>query len=278
MGAGRSGSTILGVALGNCDGVFFAGELDKWLIRRGEPQLQDPERLSFWSAVRERVEGAQELFGPDTQRYIERSSALFRRGGRRRRRDLRGTYRALTERLYRAVAETSGASVVVDTGHYPLRARELQHSAEIDLRLIWLVRDAHRVVASFDRDDVAERRFSPATTNAYLWLTNLLSLAVFLRQPRERRLLVRHEDFLTDPAGVLARILAWAGGPASTPDLSALSTGLPFQGNRLTRTSVVSLRHDEASAPRRRLALTSLAQAPWRAVFSAIGPRAAVSG
>ena len=31
MGAGRSGSTILGVSLGNCADLVYAGELDKWL-------------------------------------------------------------------------------------------------------------------------------------------------------------------------------------------------------------------------------------------------------
>ena len=54
MGAGRSGSTILGVTLGNCERFFFAGELDKWLARSGVPQLEDAERIRFWSAVRGR--------------------------------------------------------------------------------------------------------------------------------------------------------------------------------------------------------------------------------
>jgi len=35
MGAGHSGSSILGVALGNCAGVFYAGEVDEWLLKGG---------------------------------------------------------------------------------------------------------------------------------------------------------------------------------------------------------------------------------------------------
>ncbi len=49
MGAGRSGSTTLGVTLGNCAGVLYAGELDNWLARSGTP-LESPERLRFWRA------------------------------------------------------------------------------------------------------------------------------------------------------------------------------------------------------------------------------------
>jgi len=57
MGSGRSGSTILGVALGNCDGVFYAGELDNWLVRSGTPVLGGLERTRFWSTVRDDVPG-----------------------------------------------------------------------------------------------------------------------------------------------------------------------------------------------------------------------------
>jgi len=56
MGAGRSGSTTLGITLGNCTDVFYAGELDNWLVRSGVPQVQDDERLRFWSKVRDGLE------------------------------------------------------------------------------------------------------------------------------------------------------------------------------------------------------------------------------
>src|SRR4051812_49876611 len=83
MGAGRSGSTILGVTLGNCEGVFYAGELDKWLLRAGVSPLAGEERVRFWGAVRARM---AEHLGDDTDmramRLLERSSGLFRLRGR----------------------------------------------------------------------------------------------------------------------------------------------------------------------------------------------------
>src|SRR5690348_3987075 len=78
MGAGRSGSTVLGVTLGNCAGVFYAGELDAWLPRSGAPQLDDDTRVRFWDQVRDQVDGAGGLFGYEAQVSIERSVALFR--------------------------------------------------------------------------------------------------------------------------------------------------------------------------------------------------------
>jgi hypothetical protein len=271
MGAGRSGSTILGVALGNCEGVFYAGELDKWLMRSGIPALGGDERERFWERVRARVE-ASELFG-FRARALERSSTLLRPRKWRERLRLGARYREVAEQLYRAIAEVSGATHIVDSSHYPLRARELQSLEGIDLHLIFLVRDPRAVVASFARADVPERTFGTFTTNAYLWLTHLVSLFVFLRHPRRRRVLLRYEDFLADPDSAMRDVLDRVGSAAATPDFTSLRTGLPIQGNRLIREPVVELKSPEATSPARS-PLTSLLQLPWRLVFRLIGPRA----
>ena len=219
MGAGRSGSTILGVALGNCQDFFFAGELNKWLARSGTASLDDPERVKFWSGVSAEVEDASDLFGHAAS-CLERSSVLFQPRRWPTRRRLRRRYRRIAEDLYQAIAHATGAGHIVDTSHYPLRARELQALAGIDLHLLYLVREPHSVVASLGRDDVPERRFGMFAANVYLWLTHLLAVVTFLRHPRERRLFVRHETFRADPEGVLRQILSHVGSTAATPDLA----------------------------------------------------------
>jgi hypothetical protein len=275
LGAGRSGSTILGVALGNCPGVFFAGELNKWLTQSGMPSLEDAERMRFWGAVREGVADAEGLFGYQTT-ALERSSALFRVSRWPLRRRLRAGYRRVSEEVYRSIARATGASHIVDTSHYPLRARELQALEGVELHLLYLVRDPQSVVRSLARQDVAERSFGMLTTNAYLWLTNLLSVLVFLRHPRERRLFVRHEDFRADPAGVLAQILEHVGAAGAIPDLSALKTGVPLHGNRLVGAEVVALEASEPAPPRRSWT-TTLLQLPWTITFSLMRPAVAIS-
>jgi Sulfotransferase family len=271
MGAGRSGSTILGVALGNCEDVFFAGELDKWAPRKGVPPLEGAERAEFWSQVLEQVgEQAQEL-GVEAK-SLERSSGLLRLDRWPRRRRLRPRYRRLSEDLFQAVARTSGDGHVVDTSHYPLRARELQALEGIELHLLLLVRDPRSVVASFGREDVPERHFGVLTTNAYLWLTYLLSIAVFLRHPRRRRVVLRYEDFVAGPAAVLEDLLGRIGAPVQAPELGSLSTGLAFQGNRLLRTDSVALKIGAPSSPPDS-ALTSALQLPLRVLLGVLRPR-----
>jgi len=276
MGSGHSGSTILGVTLGNAEGFFYAGELDNWLVRKGASLLGGTERTRFWKEVREGVEGAEAAFGSDAQLYLERSSAILRPGGAARRERVRQSWRPVTESLYRSMARVAGASHIVDSAHFPLRARELERLEGVELYLLFLVREPQQVVHSFvkhiNRHAVAERQWRTLVTNADMWLTYLLGTLVFLRHPRRRRALLRHEDFLEDPEGVLRAIFELTGSRAQTPDLATLETGFPMQGNRLIKSEMVSFR-GKPGPPPRHSRLTALVQAPWQLVFSLLRPR-----
>ncbi len=276
MGAGRSGTTILGVTLGNCSDFMFAGELNQWLAKSGSPTHHTPERDQFWATVRNQVDGAEGLFGGRANR-LERSSALFDVRSWPARRRMRAAYRRISESVYLAVARTAGVTHLIDTSHYPLRAREMQHLKGIDLYLLYVARDPHGVVASLNRDDVPERSFNMPTTNAYLWLTHLVSVLVFIRQPPSRRLFLQYEDFMDDPEGVLRQILDWSGSSATLPDLSSLQTGLPIHGNRLVASSTVSLKRGRGSPPARSL-MTTVIQFPWTLVHSLLRPAARAAG
>jgi hypothetical protein len=271
MGSGHSGSTILGVTLGNCEGVFYAGELDNWLTRSGVSVLGGLERTHFWSAVREDVSDPESLFNGDAKVLLERSSAILRIDKRGPQRAMRKRYRRITEDLYRAIARQSGAEYVVDTSHFPLRARELQALPGIDLYIVFLIRDPQAVVSSFtvdvNRNERAARWFRVFTTNADLWLTHLLSIFVYLRQPRDRRMLVRHEQFLADPTAVLREILDRIQSDAALPDLSALKTGFPIQGNRLIRSDMVALKSRPVERQTSSRA-SAVLQWPFEEVFS----------
>ena len=189
---------------------------------------------------------------------------------------MREPYRRVAEELLMAVARASESSIVVDSSHFPLRARELKTLAGIELFLVFLVRDAQSVVSSelrgIHRHNVAERRLRTLALNANLWLTNLLSVIVFRSHPAERRLLVRHEDFLVDPARATRRILEMAGSGAAVPDFAALRTGFPLLANKLIDSEQVALR-DGAGPPPRQSLLTAVLQAPWQRLLARLQPR-----
>jgi len=276
LGAHRSGSTVLGVTLGNCEGVFFAGELHSWLTRRGEASFGGEEGARLWRAIAEEVPDRERLFGHETQLALDRSSVLYRPRMWPRRRRLRGPYLRIYQALYRAIARRTGASAVIDTSHYPLRAMELQGLDGIELYLLFLVRDPQGVVDSFDSRNADSPSRPQLVTNLQLWVTHALCVIAFLRQPRSRRIFLRHEEFLADPEGVLAQLLQWIGQPVPIPDLDALHTGSPLQGNRfLKRSEVIALRR--SPSPVRRSLLTKAMQLPLRPVLASMRP-VAVAG
>jgi hypothetical protein len=277
MGAGHSGSTILGLALGNCSDSFYAGEVDEWLQVSGTPSLGGSERTEFWGAVREAMRDAraQELFGNRVNRLVERSSSLLRFDRWPARRALLRRYREVSQELFRAISHTAGAGHVVDTSHFPLRARELQKLGGIELYLVLLVRDPQDVVASnvreISRHEVAERRIRILTMNANLWLTQLVSLLVFLRQPRERRVFVRHESFIADPEGVLRQIVEHLGTGVTLPDLTALRGGIALQGNSLIMSQTIAVKRSTRPSKRWSRA-TELLQRCWNPLFARLQP------
>jgi hypothetical protein len=274
MGAGHSGSSILGVTLGNCEDFFYAGEVEEWLVRSGRPQWGGMGRTRFWGRVSEQVDGA-DLFGAEVNRYVERSSAALRLDRWLARRRMLGRYRRVSEDLLHTIARTAGVGHVVDSSHFPLRARELQKLKETELYLVYLVRDPQSVVDSNTRElskhEVAERRWRALNMNANLWLTQLLSVLVFLQQPRERRIFLRHEEFVADPEGVLRQLLDAVGSSAAIPDLGALRIETPLQGNKLLRSDVIALRRSPAVTPAWS-PLTALLQRPWMPILARLRP------
>ncbi len=275
MGAGRCGSTILGIALGNCEGMFFVGELDRWLPNEGRPMLGGAERTRFWNEVRARVEIEPELAGTRAKDLIERSSTLLRAGRLLARQRLRPRYRRSLQSLYEALAESSGADYIVESSHFPLRARELQQLAGVETYLLFLVRDPRSSIVSFTRTvprhDAAARRRRILTTNLDLWATHVLGTFVFLRHRRERRLFMRYEDLVSDPPGVLRQVLEMVGSTAALPDLDKLRTGLAIDGNRILLDETVALRAHRP-APVRGSRLTELLQLPVNTVLARLRP------
>jgi hypothetical protein len=280
MGSGRCGSTILGVTLGNCQDVFFVGELDRWLPSNGTPVLGGTERTRFWNSVRNRIDVDRDLLGERARDSLERGLGPLRVAKWPGRRRFRRRYRKLMGELYSTIAGVAGATHIAETSHFPLRARELKAVPGLDVYLIFLVRHPQSMLASFTRtvgrNDLAGRWRRVLTTNADIWITHLLATWVFLRHRRDRRLFMHYEDFTADPRAVLQQVLDMSESPAAIPDLSALATGWPMGGNRLLRSEVVALKAETAKPPHSD-PLTAFVQAPLTALTDRLRPVATTS-
>jgi Sulfotransferase domain len=132
-------------------------------------------------------------------------------------------------RLYAAIAQVSECQVVVDSSKHASLAFCLQLSADIDLRVLHVVRDSRAVAYSWTKrirrpeaaadSDEYMPTFSPARS-ALLWNTLnlgfglLSSLGVPVRQ-------IRYEDFVADPPGSLAELAEFGCAPGDFSEVIA---------------------------------------------------------
>lgn len=268
-GLGRSGSTLLELCIGSLAGACSLGEV----VHLWERGLRDNQRCGcgrafhdcdFWREVGEvafggwdRVDVADVLqlkSAVDRNRFVPRLLAPRMSGGHRSELlEYTGHYAA----IYRAALHVSGAQVVVDSSKHVSLASCLRHDPALDLRVVHAVRDSRGTTYSWSkqvvRPEVTDRveympRY-PARTAASLWLAHNAMFEA-LTATGVPRLLVRYEDFVTDPAATLARVAGHVGvtdSPVVGDDTVLLRPQHTVAGNPMRfQTGPVRLRLDEA--------------------------------
>ena len=242
-GSGRSGSTLFERALGDVPGVTALGET----VHLWERGLRDDElcgcgepfsRCSFWSEVGQVAFGGWHSLSPQEivdlrgevvrTRYIPRMLGPSRDVGWRLRRDRMAR---LVGAIYRAVAETTGAELIVDSSKMPAYAALLRH-AGVDLRCVYVVRDprgvAHSWAKTVTRPEVPDGSSTMprygAVQSALWWSAFDATFAVMARRGLPM-ITVRYEDFVHDPRSWVARTLDFAGVAVGADGLDHIATG-----------------------------------------------------
>jgi len=269
-GAGRSGGTLLGRLLDQHPEVFYAGELRQlWrpgLMQRvcacGAPIGACP----FWQAVFARLEQA---VGPLDLSWLD----ALRLRHTRTRHALRfalglppgaegGVFGAFLAALYRAVADVSGARLIVDSSRSLAYAHLLRCAPGLRVRALHLVRDPRGVVYSWQRAATGGRIGLEVRLRRKAFLSALADWAAqnalaerARRWGRDDYYRLRYEDLLADPRGHLAGLARWLG--LDTAPLTAaiaddgcsatLRPGHSVEGNIYRRTAgLVMLDLDDA--------------------------------
>jgi O-antigen ligase len=223
-GASRSGSTLLERALSRLPGVVAGGELvHAWrrgavaneLCSCGLPFRSCP----FWIGVGSRLPGGWEA------EHVQEVLRLQQRTGRHRLAPLvlfgllRGRRRMEADQyvqtmaaMYIAIADQSGASIVVDSSKLPITAHVLGRSRLIDLRVLHLVRDSR--AHAFAMTKVVPRPEAPGEFmpragplhSCVDWL-GFHVLAAGLRGCSNRYVRVAYEDFARHPRRTLDDVM-----------------------------------------------------------------------
>lgn len=273
-GFGRSGSTLVERVLGSAPGWVNVGELVD-LARTVAPHDELCGCGRAFSTCPVWIEVGEVAFGGWSEEVLQRIRVAHRAAARQR--HLPGLLRtahpsspALSSlrddyaSIYRAVAEVTGARVVVDASKGPALGQALAGAAGIDLRVLNVVRDPRAVAWSWQREVVRPHDVSgtdhmwriPAHRAAAQWSGLQLEMELVTRLGGRPSARLRYEDLVSDLAGTVETATAAIGLPVRAIDLPlrddgvidlAPSHGLSGNPSRF-RSGPVQLRRDAAWA------------------------------
>ncbi|MEV6773540.1 sulfotransferase [Nocardia sp. NPDC051030] len=215
----RNGSTILGNILNEIPGVFHVGELHfLWKNAAGRgvnEQCGCGHKLvdcPVWSTILPvgRPSGATLEAHADTVIRNQLGSARTRHTWQVLARGLHNAqlreHAGLLSQVYQAVAERSGARVIVDSSKMPGEAALLPHLEGVTPYYLHLVRDPRAVAQSWSKPKDYVYAMSAGKSTGYWSGFNLASHAINRRYPRQS-LFLRYEDFIADPEGTVDTVL-----------------------------------------------------------------------
>ncbi|HUF29958.1 MAG TPA: sulfotransferase [Gemmatimonadaceae bacterium] len=247
-GNGRSGSTLLGVVLGQVPGFFNVGEVRRvWDEHNSEYDAQRGiEKICScgvrfrdcpsWSSV-----FAEAFGGWDTvdRRALSTSSWKFSMHKRLLAPTMRqvafpwereelDVFLAALDRLYAAVPAATGSRLILDASKWPMYGAMVSMLPSVELYILHLVRDPRAVAFSFTRTKVKPGEIyippqSVLKTLGYWLAVNPAVERFWNSETNPRYMRTTYESFIRSPRATLERILSFVGEPG---------LALPLQGER----------------------------------------------
>jgi len=227
-GNGRSGSTILGVALGQLKGFFAGGELrriwERGLIENRVCGCTEPfNECATWCAIYDRAYGGMKSTDPRVMlRYSDRLTQtkhlpmmLLRRNKRTCASDDQEKFQEALDKLYAAIHQVTGCKVIVDASKWPMYAYMLDRLPSVELYVLHLTRDPRASAFSWSRNKFYEEgRAMPkqgAFRSTLYWLAWNPAITYLWNRPGARYMFLAYERFVREPQNVMTEIARFVG-------------------------------------------------------------------
>lgn len=260
IGSGRSGTTLLDIILGNADGVFSAGELNRFTERNGIPtDTGNIESNIFWEKIRaglsKKIDQPPIDFAGLSKKYEHHFGFyhLFIPPSKKNFKLYADFQKEFFDVLSINVQDQFQKNIIIDSSKYALRGYFLSKILGKEISFINIKRNPLAVVESFQKKDVEQEPKSRLKANLYLLAVNSLSIWVFRKLKNKNAVTsIYYEDLLKDPLTTLSVIENDLGVSLQNvkniiSENHQLKVGYLFDGNRLRVEKMISLKRTNAS-------------------------------
>ena len=261
MGAGRSGTTMLDILLGNGKDNLSLGELTRYFELGGIPRNNEVDTVKdrFWKYFQKTYElklgheiNFEEVYS--RHRTLEHPKQFLTNFLGRNTQSEQSQYKKEMEIFFEVLSEIVNEAHIVDSSKYQPRALNLGRvfkgkTAQFELCFVYLVRDPVSVIQSFGKnveEQVSRHWFS---ANIYFFLINLFSSLTLwkLKGMGYKTMKVKYEDYVQEPIECLSVIeksfdIDLSQTKARIQAGDDLEIGPLFDGNRLRLKESVKLR------------------------------------
>jgi hypothetical protein len=251
MGGARCGTTLLEIILGNAEGVFSGGELNRYPKYHGVPHNveTDAPRYQFWGKVKQEVD---EKFDYAELRILHEefeyhTGLLKRKVGIFDQKRYQG-YLEFIAFLFDRIFFHSQCQIISDSSKYPGRALNLPKALDIEIVYIYLKRNPINVVNSFAKRDVEQPPKNWLMANLYNVTVHSLCKDAARQLKKGHKLVeVDYSDLTNKPVDVIKNMqdkldLDLSNILSKLNDQTEFKVGNLFDGNRIRLKDKLRLR------------------------------------
>jgi hypothetical protein len=201
IGAGRSGTTLVDIMLGNNKNSFSCGELNRFTERNGVPNNpRDDQVVFFWNSIRLKLKN----YFPRIiyiSRILEYHYSLFFRLFILS--SYFKKYNKFNLELFDTIyLEADKPNLIIDSGKYPFRAYNLYKLFKNNIKFVYIKRNPLDVVQSFKKKSIEQKSKSYIFAHFYLLFVNILSKLV-LKFIKSDKVEIYYEDLVNEPKSTL---------------------------------------------------------------------------
>lgn len=246
IGAGRSGTTILDIVLGNSNNATSLGEINRFYKRKGvPPQRESNDKVNFfWQKVKSEFEfkltntpiNYDEFNSLNSQNEYHSAflKSLFNLNSKE--------YYSILNSLYDSILENTNEKILIESSKYPIRALNISKlkREDIEIKYIYLKKDPVKVVKSFSKKDLEQPPKSFFAANLYYFIVNnLCYIAIQILKFRNHKISkLKYEDLIKNPVYAINKMSIDLDEDFNKSENvikngKSLKTGFLFDGNRI---------------------------------------------